>query len=189
MKVVLEGPDNAGKTTLADKLRHQVNGLKYYHPGGAPPDALAEATGRQTQQQMFNDVDCILFDRVTCVSQQVYNPHEVRDPTRRFYAFDMVEQSGLVVIYCRPNNEVLMDVGNFKWRPDETEEHRQKIIGRAHEFVERYDKVMLTVPCITYDWRDQVHAEMIERMLVKGLYGRTDAVKWFKDVISCGGRA
>lgn len=188
MKVVLEGPDNAGKTTLAKRLREQVTGLEYFHPGGAPANTDAEIGCLTQQHDMMQSRNRIILDRVTCISQQVYNSDIAGDWQRQQYADMMVATPGLVVIYCRPPNEVLMDVGNYKWRPEETEEHRQKIISRAMEFVHRYDEVMLRVPCISYDWKDAAHAQVIEQKLVQGLYGREDAATWFHNVIDFGGR-
>jgi thymidylate kinase len=184
MRVVLEGPDNAGKTSLAQKLRMEVTDLTYYHPGGAPNGEVAETDCLDGQAGLFFELDRVIFDRVTCVSQQVYNPNALLDPVRQHYAEQMLKAPDLIVIYCRPPNEVLMDVANFKWRAEETEEHRQKIISRAHEFVERYDQVMQKVPCISYDWKSGMHAATIERKLVQGLNGRQDAVDWFKNIIN-----
>lgn len=186
MIIVLEGPDNAGKTTLARKLRHQLTSVKYYHPGGKPDDSAHEAEFLNQQSAMFRSTIPHIIDRVTCISQQVYNPDPVLDHLRQQMAAEMIE-AGVVVIYCRPPNEVLMDTANFSWRAEETEEHRQKIITRAHEFIERYDKVMTGIPCISYDWRDAPHAELIAAKAVQALLGVQSAQEWFKNLINLRG--
>lgn len=183
MRVILEGPDNAGKSSLARAIRMEVCNVKYFHPGGAPATAIEEADCLATQDAMFMMNEQIIFDRVTCISQMVYNPNPDRDPVRRTYQKAMWQNPGTVVIYCRPPTETLMDVGNYTWRPEETEEHRQKIITRAYEFIERYDAVMLGVPTIFYDWKDQVHAGVVQRKLIQALNGRTDAQEWFRNIL------
>ena len=186
MKVVLEGPDNAGKTTLATFLREHTVGVIYNHPGGKPDSPAAEEDCMSAQYQMASILHRCLLDRVTCISQQVYNPDPERDWDRQQAAATLLQVPNLVVVYCRPPNEVLMDVGNFKWRQEETEEHRQKIISRQHEFVERYDTVMQRVPCLHYNWRDDAHANVLRTKLLQALGGRGDAITWFKDVIAYG---
>lgn len=183
MHVVLEGPDNAGKSTLAKAIRTECNRVTYYHPGGAPSDAHDEEVCLTTQRNFFESSGQFLFDRVTCISQQVYNPNPSADEARKAFAQHMVRRPNMVVVYCRPPNETLMDVGNYTWRAEETEEHRQKIITRAAEFIARYDEVMLQVPTIFYDWKDEVHASLIVRKLVQALNGREDAVRWFRDIL------
>jgi adenylate kinase family enzyme len=187
MNVILEGPDNAGKTTLAEHLKSNVTGFTYYHPGGKPDDWAAEEAFMQIQHDLAATRDRHVLDRVTCISQQVYNPDDDpddgRDPIRSAHALLLTQLRNVVVIYCRPPNEVLMDVGNFKWRPEESEEHRQKIISRQHEFVERYDRVMLSVPAIFYNWKDEAHATVIKTKLVQALNGDLGAQAWFQQLI------
>lgn len=186
MNFIFEGPDNAGKTSLAQTVLRSVHGMMYHHPGGAPANPAAEDADMVAQFHMLSwPYSHVFMDRVTCISQQVYNPSTERDPARR----QMVQQilPHAVVIYCRPPNEVLMDVGNYTWRAEETEEHRQKIMTRAHEFIERYDMVMTGIPCISYNFRDVAHAEVIRNMLNRAACGDTGAQMWFKEVITCGG--
>ena len=56
---------------------------------------------------------------------------------------------------------------DFTWRDGETEEHKQKIIERQHEFILRYDDVMTRVPHVLYDFEDS-SAASIRRLLGRG---------------------
>jgi adenylate kinase family enzyme len=185
MRVVLEGPDNAGKTTLSAILR-DLPRVVYHHPGGKPADADAEMECMLEQLQLAQGQVNLVLDRVTCISQDVYNP----DPgstmanARARHRTYLQQIPNLVVVYCRPPNEVLMDVGNFTWRSEETEEHRQKIILNQHQFIERYDQLMQTVPCIFYNWRDEVHADIIRKALIRAMSGDESARKWFQGLIN-----
>ena len=186
MNVVLEGPDNAGKSTLAQRLLKQVPGSSYYHPGGKPDSDAAELMFIHEQADLLKHKNQMILDRITPISQQVYNPNPEADIIRMTHLNRLMLADNFVVIYCRPKNEILMDVGNFKWRPEEPEEHRQKIITQAHTFVERYDTLMLKVPNIFYDWQDSAHANIIETKLVQAMCGDIMAQIWFHQVIQRG---
>jgi hypothetical protein len=89
----------------------------------------------------------------------------------------------VLIIYCRPSTDRLLRVQDLTWRDGETEEHRQKIINNQHIFVDRYDAIMTTVPCITYDF-DHSSAEVIFTKLVKAMNGSLDDIIWFKNLIN-----
>lgn len=184
MKFVLEGPDNAGKTTLLQNVLKRASTIYTFHPGGPPVDVEDEIKCLNKQVEMFYQPGHAIIDRVTCISQQVYAPDPEMDVSRRSRCKAMLLAPDLCVIYCRPPNETLMDTANFTWRDGETEEHRQKIITRQHEFVGQYDDVMLNVPCVYYDWKDSVHRDMITNLMVQALNGSAEAASWFKSVLN-----
>jgi len=176
MRLILEGPDNAGKTTLARKLTDELGqAIFYFHPGGKPDSLAAELECMSEQFTMIVQHSNILMDRVTCISQRVYNP----DPAQaqlRADALSRLQTMAPVVVYCRPSTDRLLRVQDFKWRPGETDEHKQKIISGQHTFVTRYDELMRGVPHVHYDWEDEVSARHIYQNLVYGFMGRTVSV-------------
>lgn len=186
MRVILEGPDNSGKTSLAHHLLKGVANLTYFHPGGAPDSDAAEDVCLTEQQARLEIMDSLVLDRVTAISQRVYSPNIARDAVRELALGKLLRLADTVVIYCRPPNERLMDTASFTWRQEETEEHRQKIVTRQHEFVTRYDELMQRVPCVTYDYTDVAHADIVRVKLVQALQDRSDAVMWFNNLIAYG---
>lgn len=185
--VVLEGPDNSGKSTLAKYLCDATRAL-YYHPGGAPADIQAERRFLIEQQQLINSGGPLVMDRLTCVSQQVYNGHAEFDQERLRH-LDVVTRSQFVfVVYCRPPNEVLCDTSNFTWRSDETEEHRQKIITRAFEWVQKYDDLMTKVPCAHYDFKDSTASEVLRTALIGALIEDPLWMEWLTRMMAEGAR-
>ena len=184
--VILEGPDNSGKSTLAKRLR-EVTGVEYYHPGGAPADVQAERAFLVDQHRLAQRGP-IIMDRVTSISQQVYNPDPDLDQDRRHHADILVTNPSVFVVYCRPSNEHLTDVSNFTWRPEETEEHRQKIVKRAIEWVNRYDELMKRVPCLHYDFNDRVAAEVLETALIGALTEDCMWMQWLTTTLFQGGK-
>lgn len=177
--IILEGPDHSGKTTLA-KYLCDVTGTRYYHPGGAPADVQAERAFLIDQQKLIDSFHPIVMDRVTCVSQRVYNSDKMMDQERSIH-FELMTRSQFVfVVYCRPPNEHLMDVANFTWRQEETEEHRQKIITRAFEWVESYDHIMTKTPCVHYDFKDKVAANALKIALIGALTEDALQMQWLR---------
>ena len=96
MNVIVEGPDNTGKSTFIKSIRKQMPQLNYV-PGGGPEKYPGEINHRIRALLPLKDS---LFDRHPCVSQMIYG--RFRDP------ISMVEPSLLdqfyatkpIFIYC-----------------------------------------------------------------------------------------
>ena len=179
MRLILEGPDNAGKTSLAQRLLQANVHVKYNHPGGKPDSFEDEERCIKEQLIWLHDHHTIL-DRVTPISQRVYNPDEVADKFR----IDMWShylQHKPVVVYCRPSTDRLMRFQDFTWRDGETEEHRQKIIRNQHTFIERYDAIMATVPHVLYAF-DEPMGEIVAIKLLQAFGGSKDAQQWLFNI-------
>lgn len=184
MRLILEGPDNAGKTTLARRLADACGGevLRYFHPGGRP-ESIHEELNCLEDQQMHLCGGSVILDRVTAISQRVYNPDPQFD-ARRAQAWRKMQIQCPVVLYCRPSNDRLLRTQDFTWREGETDEHKEKIIRGQHEFVQRYDALFASIPCVSYDWADDVHREMIYQKLHKAFFGSIDDEMWFKNLMN-----
>lgn len=165
MRIIIEGPDNGGKTTLANTLLAEQAGLIYHHPGGRPADAAAEAKCLHEQMTMVMRHDKLLMDRCTAISQQVYSPHAVRDPERKAHLKNLIDE-GVLFVYCRPGTDWLMSFEHFTWREGETEEFKQEIIAKQHVFIERYDELMRTVPHIHFDYRGDEASAIIKHIVL-----------------------
>jgi thymidylate kinase len=182
MRIILEGPDNAGKTTLAQKLMTRA-GVLYHHPGGRPNGYDGEMHCIEEQITMLDLNEHIILDRCTPISQQVYNPDPKWDEVR-MDALSVMQKFEPVFIYCRPSDDKLLRVQDLTWREGETEEHMQKIIRGQHTFVQRYDVLMNKIPCISYDFEDEAHAKIIEDKAVKALMGSYADRQWFRSLIN-----
>jgi hypothetical protein len=144
--IVVEGADNSGKTTLARKMQ-----LPYFSAGPAPT-TLTELSECLKDQWNRAQVPCVQ-DRLTCVSQQVYSeaPESV---LLQPILGDFVDQPGVVIVYCRPPERVLMDFSTHQVKSYDTEEHIEKLIRKQHEYIKKYDDLMATVPHVLYDWTE-----------------------------------
>ena len=67
--IILEGMDGSGKSTLAKILQDTFN-IPGIHPGAPPKDPRVEQQMMRIQGAEAGN--SIIYDRVTCISQQVY---------------------------------------------------------------------------------------------------------------------
>jgi thymidylate kinase len=65
--LIIDGPDGAGKTTLA-KRHALIAGMEYHHEGPPPPEGVFEHYLRQVQRRRLT-----VFDR-SFLGEQVYGP-------------------------------------------------------------------------------------------------------------------
>lgn len=142
--IVVEGPDNGGKTSLANRF-----GLPIFTAGPAPRTE-AEVTRCIDQQYGRATLPCVQ-DRLTLISHQVYpdeGPSELLSALLRGF----VELQGVVIVYCRPPNRTLMDFSHHSVKSYDTEESLKRIYDNQHRYIERYDDIMSHIPHIEYDW-------------------------------------
>lgn len=75
MRVIVEGPDNSGKSTLIRHL-HQTLGVAIV-PGEGPARSTAEINHRVAR---YHEMDEVVFDRHPCISQSIYNNFRAGTP-------------------------------------------------------------------------------------------------------------
>lgn len=181
MKIILEGPDNAGKTTLANKIKDRLGEeVEYKHPGGAP-ETLEDEHRCVAQQLEWLKLPRVIIDRITPISQMVYNFNMSLAKVREAYLQEYLTFKPLI-IYCRPTTDRLLRTEELTWRYDETEDHKQKIITNQHKFVASYDIIMAKVPCIVYNY-EEPESEMICDMIFRGMYEDPAALTWFNNLV------
>jgi len=175
MSVVLEGPDNSGKTSLARALCSAVQDCEYFHAGGPPADLEAEIRCLAHQDHLVAR-RVLVVDRCTSISQSVYNPNEYLDPWRKEFRSRMIT-AGAVVVYCRPGTDWLLRTQDLSWRENEPDELKQKIVRNQHTYVERYDQLMSQVQHLSYDFQDSTHTLLAEKLSLY-LKGDSAAEQW-----------
>ena len=122
--IVLEGPDFAGKSTLAEELALRFNDHKVYHTGG-PVLNYAEYHNRVADMLHTARTGPIIFDRVPMVSGRIYGTvlenHDGNIPPSRWY--DLQLFCPYIFILCHPNeiNQVTL------------EDYLERQKGKAHK--------------------------------------------------------
>ena len=119
MSIILEGPDGAGKTTLASDLQHHFPGMEM-HPRfctsrEGPIAELAEAVFRDARSRPTH----YIYDRHPVISDYVYNASiPGRDFSPEFLTTEMgrvrdrVAKSSFVIFCLPPLHAVLHNVEN-----------------------------------------------------------------------------
>lgn len=179
-KIILEGPDNAGKTSLAKHLQQGAPSIAYMHPGGAPANFAEEKRCVEEQTNFLMSNDFCILDRTTTISQRVYNPDAIGDRHRAEQLRQML-LTGALIVYARPPIDRMMAVDKFLWKDYDTEDHKQKIIKNQHTFIERYDAIMRRTPHVAYDFTDPT-SEMFRNEMVKAFRGDRDAIHFVRNL-------
>lgn len=154
--IVLEGPDNAGKSTLGKQLSERF-GTEVQHSSN-PKMSYEEL--RAKMFAIINDPrrDAI-YDRVPLISEAVYGTL-----LRGINRFNGHEGDGIwqlfkscrpLIIYCRPQDDTLSVGLEFKpgEEPDHIESVRKQHLNIAHFYDNLMDSLTMTgFPVFKYNW-------------------------------------
>lgn len=148
MKIVVEGADNAGKSTL---IRHLSSSLGIpIVPGEGPGRSVKEINDRVRR---YATIENALFDRHPCVSQPIYDQFRqgfTIDPE----LIDNFYHQDVLFIYCRaPTNldgTVWRDVDSWK---DASGQTQQEVVEKNHARI-----------CAAYDAWAHEHAHIVYRI-------------------------
>ncbi len=102
MRIIVEGPDNSGKSTLIAHLSDMLN-LDVV-PGEGPAISNGEINDRVVR---YLDIDNAIFDRHPCISQAIYNNFRPDDaPAVEDWLTTAFYNQSNFFIYCRGNGSL-----------------------------------------------------------------------------------
>lgn len=169
--IIVEGPDNAGKSTFAAKI-----GLQVRHPGPAPINEFE--LNLCLHDQMIAMREPIVLDRVSCISHQVYNEGWFNSDVLWQYLNEFIKSKHVIFVYCRPPESQLMNFAHHKAKDYDTEAHIQRVIDNQATFIRRYDELFSKIPHIAYDFTDaELPKSHIIRELVHFAHGQPSTIK------------
>lgn len=147
MIVILEGPDNAGKTTLANSLGKAFQS-EIIHPGARPENFLVANEYCNAQLAFINAHSKNhsfhwIFDRVTCISDFIYGlqNHPERGAYYSKHIFAILEHP-ISVIYCRPPDSVITDFSTHTRADHDTDESISFAVNNIHNIIGLYDGII-----------------------------------------------
>ena len=123
MPIIIEGPDNAGKTILANHLATRL-GSYIHHPG---PKAKSYGIMENDCKQFMilalgRDFKNDIFDRFPCISESIYKSN-LGDKKSDIVTFcvEMLRTNFTPIIYCRPESTTIVDYTTHNRKSYDTE--------------------------------------------------------------------
>lgn len=137
MNIVLEGPDGAGKSTLAAELA-AATGVPVI-PGEGPPKSAEEF---ETRINRYANYHGVIFDRHPCISDPIYAAAMGRPTMVRPRQIARFFETRPFIIYVRPTTHYLQDHAKHD---HESEEHHANVALHHSAICRAYDERMLHI--------------------------------------------
>lgn len=160
--ILVEGPDNSGKSTLIEQLANEFELFKLDRPHG-PPKTPEELYDRTLDAQNFYKSKMSIMDRNPVIGESIYGPilrrHNMWDDIKNKFEcevelFSKILSGTIFLIYCRPPLDVLLDLTTHQVKSYDTKEHLESLSKNKSKIVEAYDKYMSKWATYTYNYKD-----------------------------------
>lgn len=150
MIIILEGFDESGKSTLANKLAGRL-GIKVVHPGPKPIDIddAKQMAARQFGLMTFAQHVNLILDRVTCISSHCYMMNITNEFKSEQAAINVLESQGHVkVIRCISYPAALKQTEN------DTSDSLEHASRNRHQIIQNYQSVFMNIGHHVYNYKD-----------------------------------
>jgi len=145
MNIILEGPDNCGKSTLALAI-HNATGWPIKEKEGRP----ADWEGLLAKLRIYERIDGMIIDRHPILTQSVYGILR-SDPDIPDEFMDRFIARNDLIIYCR----ALRSLEDHKPSPTDNQFHLQMIERHHDKILAIYDNVGINFANIVYTMYEQ----------------------------------
>ena len=172
--IIVEGPDNSGKSTLIKSLIKDFNLLLAEKPHG-PPQNVNDLIYRSSKLLLKQDQKRYIVDRHPLISEKVYGPalrnKDLWEEKKLTYCsfMDILNDSSLAgsvfIIYCRPPNEVVLNLSTHEVKGYDTAEHLEALKSNLQKVVEGYDNIMSLWADFKYNYKDSNSYELLTKKL------------------------
>ena len=174
--IIIEGPDNSGKSTLIDSLVKDFNLLIADKPHG-PPKNIADLVNRTSKLLLRQDSARYILDRHPLFSEAIYGPilrnknlwdenKTMRDALLNI--LDNANSEGTVfIIYCRPPDEVVLNFDTHLVKSYDTTEHLEGLKNKGHEIIKAYDNLMSSWADFKYNYKEKDSYKLLTQKLRK----------------------
>lgn len=164
MFVIVEGPDNSGKSTLCDLISKET-GVPVTHSGG-PPKNDQEMNDRI--KRLLDHPRPALFDRFPVISDRVYGYAMNRGTPVTDEHVRQLKIRAPTIIYCRPSiSELLKFERDQSSKVYKSPEHIRGVESHIFALIGRYDEVISDYEHLHYDWTKASHQS--NRLLIQWL--------------------
>jgi hypothetical protein len=162
--IILEGPDNSGKTTLGKHLADAMK-LQLIH-GGGPPVDLNEALARVKLVMSYPKP--AIYDRVIQIGEGIYGPICNRKAlfNTRTALSKLQSRHTPLIIYCRPPTNRIITLEEKDFRPGEEVDHIKSIKENQGKIIKAYDELFAEVPHIKYNYMTHTLADLYNLTMI-----------------------
>lgn len=155
--IIIEGPDNSGKTTLGQKLAKDL-GMPLVHSIKPKPEWSELEALEQSIMQLLPQR--IIRDRTYAISEFVYGPI-----CREKSALGELHSQALtnlchynhLIIYCRPPNDVILK--------NDGREQMEGVLENHERLIERYDQLILelgqNIKVVRFNYTDAISYQLV----------------------------
>lgn len=157
MRIILEGPDGSGKSSLVKQLSKDLKMTEFWSAG--PPGDISKVKKCCIEQFKMENT---IFDRVTCISEQCYNIDisQLRLQLLNYYLLKMLKDS--IIVYCT----ALVEESDDGLR---NKEHDKFVKDNFEEIKSRYVEVMSRIKHINHNFQIDKYEDLlcnIKRLLL-----------------------
>jgi hypothetical protein len=166
MNIVLEGPDGAGKSTLAAQLS-QLTGMPVVE-GKGPPKSADEFHARC---ERYLATTGVIFDRHPCISERIYSKIVDRSSPLMSRHISSFARTLPFIIYVRP--PIIKTPTNFK--DDEDPVHVAAVVAHHATICMAYDELMLDIAHYVFRRGDPQLQRLLNAVSQFNVYDRAGA--------------
>lgn len=173
--IIVDGPDNCGKTTLVEQLAKRFDVPVRKSPGPRPRWALEGWTQTQMEYMfqvagrdigMYHDRG-LIYDRFPVFNEPIYGPN-IRgrfgmNPLVWLNFIMELKAAKVIVVYCRPPGEKIRETWDHRPQMEGVFEHLDAIIMDYDQLMLMLQNLGITV--FEYDWtKDPDQKEIIAQI-------------------------
>lgn len=146
--IIVEGPDNSGKSTLIKWLKDNLQVKELKHGRHGPPSGakdIVERTEIILKEAISYTHKATVVDRFSLIGESIYGPVLRGKDLWTEVPMDKIRlQKALITldpffIYCRPDKSVIMDMKTHQVKDYDTEEHVLNIVKNQELIIDAYD--------------------------------------------------
>ena len=176
--VIIEGPDNSGKTTLLNKLQviHKLGYLAIPHRG--PTDKYHDLYVNMEyilNRAIRSSSKRYIVDRLPLISESIYGPlcrkrdlwvENFEDKLRFSKALTTLDP---FIIYCRPPREKILNMNTHQVKDYDTKEHLAQVNKQKQNIIDAYDNYFYhwynPYKFFVYDYTNPQHDAELNKLL------------------------
>lgn len=162
--IIVEGPDNSGKSTLVKQLAKDLDLIIYKGERGPCKDS-GDLIERTTNMLLKYGERRSIADRCPLIGESIYGPilrnHDLWSEEKPVFNLqqslflEALRTGKLILIYCRPPDDIVLNFSNHQVKEYDTADHLKELESKKSEVVKAYDRLIPVMCNLTYDYTKQ----------------------------------